>query len=146
VLDRITFLKVLGVSALWPWLDGARLLATVDPLSPSASSIASPQFDLLFATAEAFRPHVDTAFLVRSGSGRPATLRLAAVVELPRMANIEQFSLRFHAPAATNELSGTRSFDHPVLGHFDLFIVAVGAPADDRVVYEACLSREVSHG
>jgi hypothetical protein len=146
VLDRITFLKVLGVSALWPWLDGARLLATVDHLSPAESSIASPQFDLLFASAEAFRPHVDTTFLVRSKSGAQATLRLAAVVELPRMANIEQFSLRFHASSAMKELAGTRSFEHPTLGHFELFITAVGAPTTDRVVYEACLSRVVSHG
>lgn len=146
MLDRITFLKVLGVSALWPWLDGARLLATVEHLTPAESSIASPPFDLLFATAEAFRPHVDTTFLVRSTSGTQATLRLAAVVELPRMANIEQFSLRFHAPSAMNELAGTRSFEHPTLGHFDLFISAVGAPTADRVVYEACLSRMSNHG
>jgi hypothetical protein len=145
-LDRITFLKVLCATAVWPWLDGARLLATVDHPSPAESSIASPQFDLLFATAAAFRRQVDTAFVVRSKSGAPATLRLAAVVELPRTANIDQFSLRFHAPAATNELAGTRSFAHPVLGHFDMFIVAVGAPTGDRVVYEACLSRRVSDG
>ena len=108
--------------------------------------MASPQFDLLFATAEAFRPHLDTAFLVRSESGAQVTLRLAAVVELPRMANVQQFSLRFHAPAAMNELAGTRSFEHPILGHFEMFIVAVGAPTADRVVYEACLSRMANHG
>lgn len=138
-------MKVLGAAALSPWLDGARLLATLDYVSPAETSAASPQFDLLFAAAEAFRPHLGTAFLVRSESGAQVTLRLAAVRELPRMAYVEQFSLRFHAPAAMNELAGTRSFAHPVLGHFGMFIVAVGAPTGDRVVYEACLSRRVSH-
>ena len=142
---ELHFLKVLGATALWPWLDGARLFAAVDDLPPTETATAASAFDLQDATAALFREHLDTAFLVRSESGAHMTLHLAAVVELPRMANVQQFSLRFHAPAAMNELAGTCSFEHPILGHFDMFIVAVGAPTADRVVYEACLSRMVSH-
>ena len=146
MLDRITFLKVLGVSAIWPWLDRARLLAIVEHPSPAESSIASPRFDLLFATAEAFRPHVDTTFLVQSETGARVALRLASVVERSHCARAEQFSMNFHAPDDTACLEGICAFDHQVLGRFDLFIVPVGAATVRPMVYEACFSRMVSHG
>ncbi len=146
MLDRITFLKVLGVSAVWPWLDSARLLAIPEHPSPAERAIASPQFDLLFATAEAFRPHIDTTFLVQSETGARAALRLASVVGRSHCARAEQFSMNFHAPDGTACLEGICAFEHQVLGRFDLFIAPVGAATVRPVVYEACFSRMISHG
>ena len=130
---------------LWPLLDRAQVFAAVNHLLPAETAPAAPQLDLLFATAEAFRGHLDTTFLVWSQTGAHVPVRLVTVAERPRTANLDQFSLHFHAPEGAADLNGTHAFAHPSLGQFDLFIGAVGPPTAGRVVYEACLSRMVSH-
>jgi hypothetical protein len=145
VLHRFTFLKVLGATVLWPLLDRNRLLATVDDLFPGEPAAAA-RFDLLGATAASFRDHLDTTFFVRAEHGARAEVRLASVAEGPRTANVEQFSLTFHAPDGAGDLQGICAFDHRTLGRFDAFVVAIGAAAARPVVYEACFSRTVNHG
>jgi hypothetical protein len=146
VLHRFAFLKVLGATVLWPLLDRAQVFAAINYLVPAETATAAPQLDLLFATAEAFRGHLDTTFLVRAENGARAAVRLASVAEGPRTANVEQFSLTFHAPDGAGALQGICAFDHRTLGRFDAFVVAIGAATARPIVYEACFSRTLNHG
>jgi Domain of unknown function (DUF6916) len=146
-LSRGGFLKILGAAMLWPWLGRTRLsAAAVDDLLSTPIAPAATRFQVQDGGAAVFRRQVDTTFLVRSDTGARVALRLAAVVDHPVCAHIEQFSLIFDAPGGTIDLHGTRECEHRILGIFDLFIVPIGATTSSPSAYEACFSRFVSAG
>ena len=144
-VSRATFLKALGAAAIGAGVGGRTLLASAAGLSnvPELPR-AGGRFGLLDAEAGHFRPHLNTSFAVRSADGAPGRLVLVEVAERPITRDVEQFSLIFHAPAATAVPQGTHAVHHHVLGDFDLFIVPIGAPNGRRTVYQACFSRHLS--
>ena len=104
----------------------------------------SARFRLQDATASLFRKYLTDPFTVRvAGEGR-VRLVLAKVTDGPATRNVEQFSLIFHGPAGTAIPDGTHTFQHPEIGTFDLFIIAIGIPNDRRVAYQACFGRHVT--
>jgi hypothetical protein len=147
-VSRGSFLKTCGAAALGQRVDadvwfsgftGARSdPATVAP-SPSVS-----RFRLQDACAAQFRPHVNTAFTVRSPADVRVRLVLARVVDGPRTESVEQFSLIFHGPADATVSHDTHACHHPALGSFDLFIVPIGGSNTRRTVCEACFSRHLA--
>lgn len=96
------------------------------------------------ARAALFRPHLNTAFVLRPAGGAAVPLVLRSVTEPPVHNRVEQFSLMFHAPAGLAVTDGIHALRHATLGDFDLFIVQVGGSKGRRVAYEACFSRHVS--
>ena len=126
-------------------VDARALLETsVQQSGAAALAPAGAELQMASAGAERFRRQMNTAFAVHSADGTDARLVLARVFELPITKNVEQFSLIFHAPAGTRIPHGTHAFQHDALGHFDLFIVPVGAPNRRRTLYQACFSRHLS--
>ena len=102
------------------------------------------RFRLEDASASFFRQYLNDLFTVRPAGRTGTRLVLAKVAELPVTKNVEQFSLMFHGAAGDTVPDGTHTFQHPALGNFDLFIVAVGIPNDRHVTYQACFSRHLS--
>ncbi len=147
-VSRGSFLKICGAAALGPGVDvGSCLTGFTGPLAHIAAIVTDPssgRFRLRDASAARFRPHVNTAFTVRSTEGLPVRLVLAQVIDGPLTAGLEQFSLIFHGPADPAISHATYAFDHQALGAFDLFIGPVGGSNPRRTVYEACFSRHVS--
>ncbi len=141
-VSRATFLKALGTAMIGAGVDARTLLASAAGLSnlPELPR-AGGRLGLLDAEAGHFRPHLNTSFAVNAADGASARLVMAEVAERPITKNVEQFSLIFHAPAATTLPQGIHGFHHPALGDLDLFIVPIGAPNGRRTVYQACFSR-----
>lgn len=102
------------------------------------------RFRLQDATASLFRRYLTDSFTVRAAGEGRLRLVLAKVTDGPAIRNVEQFSLIFHGPAGAPVPDGTYTFQHPEIGAFNLFIVAVGMPNDRRVVYQACFARYVT--
>jgi hypothetical protein len=149
-VSRGSFLKIcgqiFGAALLGPPADARSLLnLTGSPLAAAAEPAAPRgRFELQDATASLFRQYLNTSFAVRSADGIFARLVLAKIIERPVTKNVEQFSLMFHAPAATAVRDGTHALQHPALGDFTLFIIPVGAASFRRTVYQACFSRHLS--
>jgi hypothetical protein len=144
-VSRATFLKAFGTAIVGAGVDARTLVASAAGLSnvPELPR-AGGRFTVLDAEAAHFRPHLNTSFSVHSAGGASARLVLVEVAERPITRDVEQFSLIFHAPAATTLPQGTHAVHHHVLGDFDLFIVPIGAPNGRRTVYQACFSRHLS--
>jgi hypothetical protein len=82
-----------------------------------------------------YRPHVQSEFRLHAPGGPARTLALTAV-----HAGIDDevqlsFSLHFTGPGERLE-QGTYPIEHPVLGHFDLFLVPIRRKSTG-IVYEA---------
>jgi hypothetical protein len=144
-VSRAAFLKACGAALLGVGVDARALLHTsVQQLSATTAAPAGAAFQMASAGAERFRQQVNTSFAVHAEDGTHVRLVLAKVFELPITKDVEQFSLIFHAPAGTGMPHGIYAFQHDALGHFDLFIVPIGAPNRRRTLYQACFSRHLS--
>ena len=99
------------------------------------------RFYLQEASAALFNGHLNDRFTVRVPGHSSVRFVLAKIIELPVTTKFEQFSAIFHGPAEAKFPDGTYSFEHPALGRFGLFIVAIGQPRNDRTTYQACFSR-----
>jgi ribosomal protein S18 acetylase RimI-like enzyme len=100
------------------------------PGPPATGSVASDP--------GVFRPHVGTTFTVTPGD---AALQLAEVSEMQAGGGMLQFSIFFHGPADRLLPQGTYTLRHDALGPLALFIVPIMGSNEDRIIYEACLSR-----
>ena len=143
-VSRTAFLKVCALASLGssvePWaFVGPAAAASSEDVRPSAR-VQPGSRD---ATADAFRPHLRSTFIIRSARGDVRAV-LAKIVERPVTKNVQQFSLIFHAAAGTVIADGTYDVLHPALGELTMFIVAIGGPSAQRTVAEACFSRMVS--
>ncbi len=144
-VSRAGFLKACGAALLGVGVDARALLDTSVQQSDSTTPApAGAGFQMASAGAERFRQQLKTSFAVHAADGTRVRMVLAKVLELPITENVEQFSLIFHAPAGTGLPHGTHAFQHDALGHFDLFIVPIGAPNRRRALYQACFSRHLS--
>jgi len=141
-ISRAAFIRACGGLLLGAQVEPLALLeAAAQPSAGPERASAGGRFGLHDADARMFRPHLNTAFRVRSSDGTRVRLVLAEVVERPLTRNVEQFSLIFHAPARAAVPHGLHAFEHQALGGFELFIVPIGAPNGRRTVYQACFSR-----
>ncbi len=95
-------------------------------------------------TADLFRGHVGTLFQLRTADGVRVPLTLKQVTERQVSRGFAQFSLIFHAPGFRPVPDGTYTFQHRVLGEFDVFVVPVGAGSAHRTSYQACFSRRLN--
>ncbi|MEO6238346.1 MAG: hypothetical protein ABIQ52_15210 [Vicinamibacterales bacterium] len=140
-VSRASFLKTCGLVMLGRTADAAPLLAAIGVAPTPALLGPAHAFLLEEASAALFRPHLHSAFRVRS-SGQPScSLVLAQVTEGPRTGDLDQFSLTFKPAVAAPALEAMQTFQHPVLGTFDLFIAPVGSARAGVPIYEACFSR-----
>lgn len=129
VVTRAGFLRLLGFA-----IAGVR----IDP-----AAAFTPSFRIDRAEPSQFQPHIGDRFSVtpQGGSSR-ARLTLATIVERPVTRNVAQFSLVFNGPEEP-VADGIHTFQHPVLGSFEIFIANIATPIGGRRHYEACFSRQV---
>jgi hypothetical protein len=106
-------------------------------VDPGALLRAPLRVDTL--TASTFRPHILESFIVNA-NGSTVELTLREVTQRPVSRGVEQFSLVFRGPAQSAIDSGTHPVWHPVLGAFDLSLLAIGLP-DTHRSYQASFSR-----
>ena len=99
----------------------------------------------------ALRAQLDTIFHAcgeagfhAAGEAGQVPLRLVEVIEGQSDRRVQRFSILLHGPADRMLSQGTYSFRHDTLGEFLLFIVPVVGSNDERIVYEACFSRQVT--
>jgi hypothetical protein len=96
----------------------------------------------------ALRAQLETIFHAGGEAGFHAgddvPLRLVEVIEGQSDRRVQRFSILFHGPADRMLPQGTYSFRHDAFGAFLLFIVPVVGSNDERIVYEACFSRQVT--
>ena len=78
-------------------------------------------------TAEDFRQHLGTKFVVRVATPRPFELELSEVKDYAPQENepggMERFSLFFQGPRDIMLKQGTFTLEHPSMGEVTLFIV-----------------------
>lgn len=86
------------------------------------------------------RNALDTAFRVHDDGGLAADLTLVEVVASDRRPGWETFSLLFDGPSPPAFWDGTFAVEHPGLGSFPMFLVAVQTDGDGQH-YEAILNR-----
>ena len=139
-VSRADFLKNCSIVLAGAFVGGAAKLRW----NPFEGNQRDARFRLQDATASLFRNYLNDSFTVRPAGEDRRRLVLVKVDEGPVTKNVEQFSLIFHGPAGETVPDGTHTFQHPALGTFDLFIVAIGIPNDRRVVYQACFSHHLS--
>jgi hypothetical protein len=145
-ISRAGFLKTCAF-ALAGGRASASVFLTGSPALPGAAADAWSDrgpISLEDATADLFKPHVNSAFTVRA-AGTSRQLLLVKVAERPLADNVEQFSLVLHGSAAEPLADGSYCFSHPVLGRADLCINTVGTSDPRRTVYQACFSRFISN-
>lgn len=110
------------------------------PMSDSgATSVKALARD--FADPETYRPHVGSTFTVVQDAG-PIALRLVKVDDERVSGGFGQFSIFFHGPTDRLLPQGIQTFSHQALGTFEIFIVPVVGSNHERIVYEACFSRQ----
>jgi hypothetical protein len=142
-VTRGSFLKLCGAALLGQRVDASPWLAAAGGQAPFVDAGPRRDIGLNDPSAAMFRRHLNTTFRVRMCQDAHVRLILARVEDGPACADIDQFSLLFHGPAAADLLHGTYAFRHSQLGAFDLFIAPIGVPDRRRSVYEACFSRLV---
>lgn len=106
-------------------------MATGAPISPELPDLIS------------FRDAVHTEFRVEIGDAEWADLTLLGVVDGGGRPGWEQFSLVFSGPAAPAYWQGTCTVEHPELGSFALFLVAIVTDGDGQH-YEATFNRRTA--
>lgn len=102
-------------------------------------------------TQESFAQHLNTQFRVhyQTETGDTATVDLKLVEakytrhHAPEQ-GLENFALLFHGSNAVPLTQSTYAFEHEQLGRMDLFIVPVGADADNR--YYECIFNRLARG
>jgi hypothetical protein len=145
ILSRAGFLKICGTVVLGRSADGSSLFtgALAFISADAAPRAATRTFEMEEAGAALFRPHLNTAFDLRSHTGLRLRLRLVQITPGPLNREVEQFSLTFHGSHSAMAAQGTYQFRHPALGTFDLFIAPIGSATAQRTLYEACFSRHL---
>lgn len=90
-----------------------------------------------------FKDALHTDFRLVSGDGEWAELTLIEVADAPARPGWEQFSLLFTGPPPPAHWQGTFTVEHPELGAFALFLVAVVTDGDAQC-YEATFHRRTT--
>lgn len=90
-----------------------------------------------------FKDALHTDFRLDAGDGDWAELTLIEVADAPARPGWEQFSLLFSGPPAPAHWHGTVTVEHPDMGTFALFLVAVITDGDGRH-YEATFHRRTT--
>ena len=102
-------------------------------------------------TQESFAQHLNTQFRVHhqteTGDATTTDLTLVEAKHTRHHApeqGLESFALLFHGPNAAPLGQNTYAIEHEHLGRMDLFIVPVGADADNR--YYECIFNRLARG
>lgn len=98
----------------------------------------TPPISLATVTAEDFSPHQDSVFLLEREEGCAAPLRLAEAraLKVHRDGRRPPFALLFAGTPGEVLPQGIYRLSHPVLGVLDIFLVPIGATAEETR-YEA---------
>jgi hypothetical protein len=103
----------------------------------ASRSAEAPVLELAQVTAETFRPHLGSEFLLqRSGAQLSLTLAEVSALNTSPHAPRPGFLLRFLSAEPGNEGQGLYRLEHATLGPLELFLVPAG-PAQGRMRYDA---------
>ncbi len=91
--------------------------------------------------ARIFSEHLNTPFQIQGVSPSPITLELVAVNEGIPSPQIESFALHFRGPAMPRLPQQIYRMEHANLGVIELFLTAISAEPDQRLVYESAFNR-----
>lgn len=95
-------------------------------------------------SAAQFSQHLNTKFIVSTGSDKPPELELVDVVvrknEPTEQAGMERFSIFFYGPANFFLPQATYELTHPEMGSFVIFLVSLGQE-ERGFKYEAVFNR-----
>jgi hypothetical protein len=91
--------------------------------------------------AKVFAEHLNTPFQLQGDFATPITLELVAVNEGVPSPQIESFALHFRGPAAPRLPQQIYRMEHASLGTIELFLTAISAEPDQRLVYESAFNR-----
>ena len=91
--------------------------------------------------ARIFSEHLNTPFQIQGVTPSPITLELVAVNEGIPSPQVESFALHFRGPATPRLPQQTYRMEHATLGTIELFLTAISAEPDQRLVYESAFNR-----
>jgi hypothetical protein len=91
--------------------------------------------------AKIFSQHLHAKFTLNGQSTGPVTLELVEVLERDPSPQIELFSLQFRGPSMPRLAQQTHRLEHDKLGAFEIFLTAVGAVAEEGILYESVFHR-----
>ena len=89
---------------------------------------------------EEFAKHLNSKFRIRIDESQTVESELTEVSELLLSPRQERFAVVFRTSNDFYLDQGMRSFEHDVMGEFELFLVPVGRD-DDGTYYEAVFNR-----
>jgi len=95
-------------------------------------------------THEEFSQYANSKFQVQIDETSVVELELTEVSELKLRPQQEEFVIIFRGPRDKFLGQGTRSFSHPGMGQFDLFLVPISQD-EQGVYYEAIFNRFREH-
>lgn len=87
-----------------------------------------------------FAPHLNSTFKIRISESETVDSRLHEVTELLLSPRQERFAVVFRTSNDFFLDQGLRTFEHDVMGQFELFLVPVGRD-EDGTYYEAVFNR-----
>ncbi len=113
----------------------AALVVGAKPIARAAAGSSGPAVDDAGSIAPAgggprhlrlatYVPLVGTTFRIHRAGSSALSVKLASAAELPGVGN--SFSLVFRGARHAELAQGISSFEHPLLGRFDLFVAPVG--------------------
>jgi uncharacterized protein DUF6916 len=91
---------------------------------------------------EDFAKNLNSTFKIRISESETVDCQLHEVTELLLSPRQERFAVVFRTSNDFYLDQGMRSFEHDVMGQFELFLVPVGRD-EDGTYYEACFNRLV---
>lgn len=91
--------------------------------------------------AKIFSEQLHTQFRVHIDGAAPLMLELIEVVERDPSPKLELFTLQFRGPAAPRLAQQIHRLEHEKLGLLELFLTAIGADPEQRILYESVFHR-----
>jgi hypothetical protein len=91
--------------------------------------------------AKIFSEQLHTRFTVQAGGAGPMSLELIDVSERDSSPQIELFMLQFRGPAAPRLPQQIHRLEHEKLGTIEIFLTAIAADEEQRIVYESVFHR-----
>ncbi len=91
--------------------------------------------------AKIFSEQLHTQFKVHFGGAGPMMLELVEVMERDPSPKLELFSLQFRGPSALRLAQQIHRLEHDKLGIFEIFLTAIGADPEQRILYESVFHR-----
>jgi hypothetical protein len=91
--------------------------------------------------AKIFSEQLHTQFKVHSGDAGPMALELIEVMERDTSPKLELFTLQFRGPATPRLAQQIYRLEHEKLGSFEIFLTAIGADPEQRILYESVFHR-----